>query len=134
MPIIQRPAALGLLLCDQLIIEQRTQKPSAIGIFTGITTDRFPSSPQRLDVFAALTDGLGDGTIDLLVTQLEGDQQIFAQSMEMTFPDPLKVVNVRFRFRQLSFPSPGVYVFALVVDGEEIAQRRIHVYQGEEPS
>ena len=53
-----------------------------IGVFTGVAVESFPSGGQRLDVFAALTDGVGDGAVDLVVTQLDGDRQINAQSME----------------------------------------------------
>ncbi|MCI0463325.1 MAG: hypothetical protein L0Z62_40780 [Gemmataceae bacterium] len=133
MPLAQRPAAIGLMLCDHVLFEQGTQKPSLIGIFTGVAVEHFPGAP-RFDVFAALTDGLGAGIIDLVVIRLDTDEQIEAQSMEFTFPDPLKVVNLRFRFRRLTFPAPGTYVFALHVDGEEIAHRRVRVYHAPEPS
>jgi hypothetical protein len=87
----------------------------------------FPAR-ARFDAFAALTDGLGTGIIDLVVRQLETDAELTAQSRELTFPDPLHVVNMRFRFRELSFPAAGSYLFVLLVDGEEIATRRVRVY------
>jgi hypothetical protein len=129
---IQRPRGLGLTLCDQVVFEQGTQKPTLVGVFTGIAVDGFPSDAQRFDAFAALTDGLGDSTIDLIAIHLDTDRQVYAQSAEFRFVDPLTVVNLRFRVRQCSFPSAGAYVFALVVDGEEVAQRRIQVYLTEE--
>jgi hypothetical protein len=132
MPIIQRPGVLGIMLCDQVLFEQGTQKPTLVGVFTGIAATSFPSVPQRFDLFAALTDGLGQGAVDLAITRLETDEEIAAQSMELTFPDPLHVINLRFRFRELSFPAPGSYVFALLVNGDEIAQRRVQVYQVED--
>ncbi len=129
---LQRPKALGITLCDQVIFEEVTQKPSLIGSFTGVAIDHFPSVAQRFDVFAALTDGLGDATIDVVVTHLETERQIYAQSMQFRFPDPLKVINLRFRVRTCSFPEAGTYLFSLCVDGEEIAQRRLLVYLAEE--
>lgn len=134
MPIIQRPAALGLMLCDQVLFEHNTQKPTLVGIFTGIAVDGFPSGPQRFDLFAALTDGIGEGVIDLVVYGIDGDQQLHAQSMELAFPDPFQIINLRFRFRQLSFPAGGAYLFTLLVEGEEIAHRRLQVHQIEELS
>ena len=132
MPFVQPPAPIGIMLCDQVIFERGTQKPSLIGVFTGVAASQFPSVPQRFDVFVALTNGIGDGVIDLVVIRLETEEQIAAQSMECSFRDPLHVTNVRFRFRQISLPAAGEYLVALLVDGNQKAQRRVRVYQVEE--
>jgi hypothetical protein len=124
---IQSPKALGLFLCDQAHFEHETLKPSLIGIFDGIAVDAFPSPPQRFDVFAALTDGLGDATLHLVATHLETDRQVYAHSMEYAFVNPLRVVNLRIKVRACSFPDPGTYAFALWADEEVIAQTRIRV-------
>jgi hypothetical protein len=129
---IQRPNALALMLCDQVMIELATYKPSLIGIFTGIAVGGFPSGPHRFDVFAALTDGLGSGTIELSVTEMASGEQAYAQSSSLNCTDSLLVINMRMRVRQCFFPVAGDYLFTLSADGEEIAHRRIRVYQGEQ--
>jgi hypothetical protein len=63
---------------------------------------------------------------------LEDDQEIYSQNITVDFPDPLQVVNLRFRVRQLAFDVAGTYVFALIVDEQEIAARRVRVYQAGE--
>ena len=125
---IQKPHAISLMLCDRVVFEQGSQKPFLLGIFTGMAVEGFPSGPQTLDVFAALTDGLGDGTIQLSVTELATDEEIYVQTAELRFPDPLRVVNLCLRVRSLWFAVPGEYLFTLSVDGEEIATRRVRVY------
>mgnify|MGYP001014328238 CR=1 FL=1 len=120
------------MLCDQVVFEQGSQKPYLLGIFTGLAVDGFPTPPQRFDILAALTDGLGNVTIRLTVTHLEKDEEIYDQRLIVTFPDPLQLVNVRFRIRRLVFDRPGIHLFTLVADGfggEEIAARRIRVYE-----
>jgi hypothetical protein len=117
------------MLCDQVIFEQGTQKPFLLRVFTGIAVDNLPSAPQRFDIFVALTDGLGDVTINLSVVHLESNAEIYSQEIALHFPDPLQVVNVRFRVRRLIFDDVGTYLFALTVDGEEIAARRVRVYR-----
>lgn len=130
----QRPSAISLMLCDQVVFEQGTQKPYLLGVFTGVAADSFPTVPQRFDIFAALTDGLGDVAMTLTVVHLETNQEIYSQRMAVSFPDPLRVINLRFRVRQLTFRLPGTFLFALMVDDEEIATRRVRVYQiGELP-
>lgn len=132
MAIIQRPTALGLMLCDQVSFDKDTLKPSLIGVFNGMAVEGFPSPRQKCDLFAALTDGIGEGEVDLVVIHSETEEQIHAQSLLMSFPEPLKIVNFRFRYRELVFPRAGEYRFAFLVNGEEIAQRRIRVYELEE--
>jgi hypothetical protein len=34
--------AIGLLLCDRVIVDKDTNSPSAIGIFTGLAVEHFP--------------------------------------------------------------------------------------------
>ena len=129
----KQPKAISLMLCDQVVFEQGTQKPYLLGVFTGIAVDGFPTAPQRFDIFAALTDGMGSVTITLSVVHLETDEEVYAQRMTVKFPDPLQIVNVRIRLRQLAFESPGTYLFALMAANsegvdEEIAARRVKVY------
>jgi hypothetical protein len=39
------PIALGLMLCDQVIVEKRTEKVSLIGQFSTLRLARFPGVP-----------------------------------------------------------------------------------------
>lgn len=61
------------------------------------------------------------------VVRLETNQEIYAQQVTVRFPDPLQVVNLRYRVRQLIFELPGTYLFAPKVDEHEIAARRVRV-------
>jgi hypothetical protein len=131
---VQRPSAIGLMLCDQVVYERGTLKPYLLGVFTGVAVESLPTPPQRFDVFAALTDGLGDVTMTLSVVHLDTNQEIYARQITARFPDPFQVVNLRFRVRRIIFPVAGAYLFALIADGEELAARRIRVYQvGDSP-
>jgi hypothetical protein len=132
----QRPSALSLMLCDQVLFERDTLKPTLVGVFTGIACKSFPSLPHPIDVFVVLTDGVGRVMLELVVSFLDSEeaQQINSQRMALTFANPLQVINLRFRFRQLSFPAAGTYLFELLVDEEPLCHRRVRVYQSEESS
>jgi hypothetical protein len=122
----QLPKSIGLFLCDQVMFERDTQKPSLIGCFTGLAVRRFPSAP-KFDVFSALTDGVGRGKVDLVVTRLNTEEQIYVRSVQVQFPDPLRIIRLRFRIRDCSFPEPGWYHFALSVEGTELANCRLQI-------
>jgi hypothetical protein len=53
----ERPCAVSLMLCDQVVFEQGTQKPYLLALFTGVPVEGFPTPPQSLDIFAVLTNG-----------------------------------------------------------------------------
>src|SRR5207302_8541885 len=125
---IARPVALGLTLCDYVIVEERTKKASLIGTFTQISATQFPVVAQPFSVFAVLTDGFGDAAVvELVVMRLDTGEDIYRYRSQLRFPDKLAEVSVLFRLRQCSFPAAGIYQFTLVVDGERVAQRRLHV-------
>jgi hypothetical protein len=132
MRMAQPPSAITLMLCDQVVFEQGTQKPYLLGVFTGVAADHFPTVPQRFDVFAALTDGVGDVTIHLRVTHLDSSQEVYARKMKIKFPDPLRIINLRFRFRHLVYEQAGTYLYALLIADHEIAARRVLVYDVED--
>jgi hypothetical protein len=122
------PIAIGLMLCDQVIVDKDTQKPSPIGIFTGLGVEDF-DEPQRLSVFAALTNSRGDAKMELVIFHLETGDQIYQQTYAVRFSDPLQVVNIITRVRRAVFPGSGWYDVVLRIGGEPIAQRRLRVYQ-----
>src|SRR5690348_6205742 len=103
-------------VCDQVIVDERTKKPSLIGIFTGLEVESFPSDPQRFSVAAFLIGGAGDGKIELRVQQIVSGDVIYTQGGSIQFRDRTDIVNVFFRVRMIRFPSPGFYVFQLFVD------------------
>lgn len=130
-PEMLRPAALGLSVCEQVIVDTRSQNPSLIGIFTGLGVDDFPSDSQRFSVAAFLTGTAGEGRIELRVIRLATGDQIYQQSGKVSFRDHTDIVNVFFRVRKIRFPGPGFYLFQLLVDDELVpaAQRRLRVYR-----
>src|SRR5438132_657334 len=67
----QRPAVVGLLVCEQLIVEERTHNITLVNCFTKLKAEHFPSEPRRLAVFAALVDGLGEVALELVIERLD---------------------------------------------------------------
>jgi hypothetical protein len=121
------PIVLGLNLCEKVIVEEGTRNVSLVSTFEKLTVDGFPSPPQRFALYALLTNGLGDGTIDVVVTRLETDQTTYSHRLAVRFPSPLQDLRLLLRIRECSFPAPGTYQFTLLIDGEWLAQRRLHV-------
>ncbi len=124
------PVAIGLILCDQVIVDLHSRNLSPISIFTGLAVDDFPSQEQRFSVFSSLTNGRGQATIRLAVSRLDTGEETYEQEHSILFPDPLLVVNIHFRLRTISFEAAGLYEFVLYVDSDPVAQKTLRVYQG----
>ena len=121
------PVSVGLMLCDQVIVDKDTIKPSLIGVFTGLAVQDF-AEPQRFSIFLALTNARGTTSVELVCNRLDDGVAIYRQRFMVDFPDPLSVVNVNIRVRSIVFPEAGWYDFEASVSGELIAQRKIRVY------
>jgi hypothetical protein len=129
MAMIQRPNAVGLLLCKETIVEAHTRNLTLVNTFRRIVVDSFPSAPQRLTVHALLTDGLGTMTLALQVSRLDTLNDIYEQSRSLTFTDPLLEQYLLVRTSRLSFPVAGRYEFRLLADGQPVAQCVLDVLQ-----
>jgi hypothetical protein len=126
-PMFPPPIVLGLTICEKVIVEEGTKNVTLVSTFTKLQVDTFPTVAQRFTVYTVLTGGLGDGTIDLIVRNLETDQVVYEAKLPVRLTDRLMELRVLFRVTNCVFPSPGAYQVTLLLDGEWLAQRRVNV-------
>src|SRR5437660_9984475 len=100
---LQRPTAVGLLLCEQLIVEKRTDNLTVVNAFIHRKVASFPSEPFPFVVVGFLTDGLGDATIDVVISRLDTNEDLYQRSVAYRFTDPLATLQVSLRIRSFSF-------------------------------
>ena len=125
---IPRPSLIGLWICEQVIIDSRTNNPSLISIYTGRQYPAFPSDPVPFSVFCSLTGTAGSGTMRLDVEQLASGRCIYSRSGPIHFPHRFAVVNISHRIQDVRFPAAGTYMFELFIDDDSVARRRLRVY------
>jgi hypothetical protein len=128
---VPSPVALGLVLCDPVIIEEGTRKVSVIGAFNRLEGRAFPFVPSPFCVLATLTGAQGEGRLTLTVIQLETDEEVYSLTRQVAFPDRFAEGRVLFRLADCSFPAPGVYISTLTVDDDWVAHRRLRILQTE---
>jgi hypothetical protein len=56
----ETPVATGLLVCELMITDAHTGYASFVNRYSTLLVDEFPSTPQKMTVFAALIDGFGE--------------------------------------------------------------------------
>jgi hypothetical protein len=127
----QRPVAVGLLLCEQVIVEASTRNVTPVNCFHRRAVARFPSGPLPFVVFAILTDGLGQIPLELLIQRLDTLEQLYRYDFTCSFSDPLHEVRCMIRVLNCSFPVPGYYQVTLLAKKEIVGQRRFQITQTE---
>jgi hypothetical protein len=125
---LQRPNALGLIVCQQAIVEERTRNLTLVNRFTRLGVREFPSPLQQFVVCVILNDGIGDVPLELTVMRLDRLETVYERTMRVTFPDPLTEVCFVYRVSECSFPVPGRYQVALLAEHESVAQCVITLY------
>ena len=65
------PAVIGLLLCEQVIIEEKTRNVTPVNCFTHRRVKHFPSESFPFVVFMLLSNGLGESRLEVVINRLE---------------------------------------------------------------
>jgi hypothetical protein len=119
---IQRPSAVPLVLCKDVLIEHNSQRPSLIRCFHKLTSRSFPTGARPFWVYTVLTDGIGIVRFSLRITRLDTMEEVYKRSWQAEFANPLQKLYLRVRISTCSFPVPTRYVIALYADEESIAE------------
>lgn len=121
------PVPLAMILCDNVIIDKRSEKKSLIGIFSNIVAARFPFRSHHFSIYIALTDGHGGYTGRLVCRQNDGTE-IFEATGAIEFPGGAKtVVEMVYDIGGLRFPAEGTFDFAFYCDNEIVISRECRV-------
>ncbi|MFL5242811.1 MAG: DUF6941 family protein [Gemmataceae bacterium] len=121
------PVALGMTLCDYVIIEEKTRKISLIGTFDSMVVDHTPVLANPFSIYSVLINGHGEGVVKVVVNCLETDEEVDFVRNQLNFPDRFVPVKVHFRLSRLTLPTLGWYEVSLLIDEEWVAQCRFHV-------
>jgi hypothetical protein len=126
---IKLPHVIGLYPCERIDFNTQSGQVSLVGVFHSLHFRRFPALPRKFTVYAALYDGVGEGTIDLVVTQLETELDIYAYEKWYVFPGRGRLCHVGIPVTQCGFAAPGRYAMTLRFEGSEITQRLIDIFK-----
>jgi hypothetical protein len=111
----QVPSVVAMLVCDQIIAEQGTNKKSLIGIFEHLGSTSFPVQVGRISVYAKLVDALGKHHFRLRLVTLKDEKLI----MEIGIDADVKEgggVELALNMGNLTLPEPGKYEFQLYAE------------------
>jgi hypothetical protein len=121
----QLPIAIGLVLCEQVIIEEGTRNITPVNCFNVREVDDIPGRASFC-VLAWLADGKGEKTAELVVQRLDNLDEVFRSKAKLVFRDPGHTPRFLARIN-CDFPISGYYEIMLLIDGELIAHRKFRV-------
>jgi hypothetical protein len=124
---VQRPNAVDLFLCEQVIVEEGTRNLTLVNCFTLRMVKQFPSEKLPFVVFFLLTDGAGEVLVEVAIQRLDTLDEIYRYARTFRFTNPLEEARGILRIRNCSFPAPGSYQIMLFAEGELIGQRKVRV-------
>ncbi len=127
----QVPVAIGLFLCEKVIVEEGTHNITLVNTFNKRVVDEIPWTPTDFILYALLTDGLGEGDLNVAIYRLDDMEEIHEQSTKFRFKNPLHELRCWVTIRNCTFPEEGHYQAALFFAGQQIAQRRFLIQKQE---
>ena len=134
MAIVLKPTARYMLLCDDVISDERwAGKPVLVGLISLIRYPADSTEPLTIPkfcVYLILTDGYGKGRVRISCLNEETGQEVFASpERELSFEgkDPAGIYGVVFRLQDCKFPGPWVYAVRFLFEDEEVDRRVLHV-------
>ncbi len=121
-----RPIAIGMVLCEQVIVEEGTHNVTPVNCFNVREVEDLPGTATFF-ALAWLANGIGEMLAELVVERLDNFEETFRVNRKLVFPDRLRDMRFSARLRSCPLPVAGHYQVSLVVDGEMIATRKFHV-------
>ena len=123
------PVCRGLVLCEKLVVEERSRNVTLVNCFSTRVVPVFPSPPDPFVVYAVLAGGRDTIMVTLRITRLSDGEDILHQRQPLTFPDPVDEVRFLYRTAAVVYPTPGRYEVVLESDDGPIAETRVEIRQ-----
>jgi hypothetical protein len=128
------PRCLTLILCETLIVDRVTGRPSIIGATINIDSPGFPLRAGPMWVFTEFTNGHGRFDFTLRIMDPR-EQPVFQSGFQIMLTNPLDIANMAVQISMVTFPTHGTYRLEIVdQSGVPLIDRRINVRQAVPPS
>lgn len=123
----QRPLALGLHVCEKVVVEAETRNLTFVNCFAQRDVKSIPSEPLSFLVCSTLVGGRGRMRLEVRIERLADFEAIFERTGVITFRDPRQEIRLRVPMEGVSFPTEGGYQILILVGNEMVASRKIEI-------
>ena len=124
------PYSLAMLLCDQVIVDERSKKKTLVGVFDVIYAKSFPAKHSSLSVYARLTDAGGQYKFRMDYVQVKTDNLlVHADIPPVDITDRLKTHELIMQFPPIDIPVRGEYELRLWANERYISRVKFTAVQ-----
>lgn len=124
----EKPIGIALLICDTVITDATTHEKTLVGTFNQILAKSFPCVHPRMTIFVAVSNGRGPTETAIRCVNESGESTVvFEMKGTIPFADPNQVVEMSFRFNNVTFVRAGLHSIEFLCDGELVLQTRFNV-------
>ena len=122
------PRCLTLILCDYLVIDQQSHKPTLVGCTQHVEVPGFPVFAGPYWFFCEFTNG--HGTFEFALRVVDPDEQVlFQQRLAIPMNNPLETANLAMQVPGFMLRRAGAHRVELVdTAGLPLIDRRLHIY------
>ena len=113
-----------MLVCDQVIVDQGTQKKSLIGIFENVNAVQFPT-PLNCAVYARIADAEGHYKFRLRLVSLKDESLLGQVDFEGDVKTQAEPAELALHLAGLLLPEPGKYEIQLYANDVFLARTTI---------
>ena len=108
------PFALALLLCGEVIVDERTKKKTLVGVFDQVLAAQFPADHRPLTIFARLKDAEGSYRFRVDYVQLSTDRVLAQGDLgPVSIPTRLSTTDIILTPPLVRIPEAGAYEFRI---------------------
>ena len=108
------PFAVALLLCDDVIVDERSKKKTLVGVFDQVLAHQFPVEHRPLTIYARLKDAEGQYHLRVEYVQVSTDRVLGRGDLgTMTIPSRLFITELVLTPPTIRIPEAGAYEFRI---------------------
>jgi hypothetical protein len=101
--------AIGLLTCEQIIVEEGTKNVTPVNCFSRRTADVFPWAAPPFLVLAWLTNGEGEVLLEVVIEDTDTLEEVYRRGSTFRLTTPLQQLRMSMRMNSIMFPGPQTY-------------------------
>jgi hypothetical protein len=126
-----RPVLRYLIACEDIQTDPGSPRQvtlvNLVSAIRSVEQPPFPLRYRELCVFVQLTECRGSGEVAIRIVHADSGRVAYPgpdHPWRAALPnDPLEVVGLRFRIRNIEFPEPGLYWIEFWYNGEKLAEQ-----------
>jgi hypothetical protein len=120
------PICLAINICNEVIVDARTNNKSLISCFNGIVAQSVPAVHPRLFIMASLTNVFANS--DFTISGRDPNyQEIMQFKAQIAASDPLAVHDLIVEVHNFALPLAGTYFIDVIYNEQLLAERRFLV-------